>query len=271
MAESSLSLGYADYLWRVGDFLGWGRGAALGDTPYTTTQQAKLDDCVASGIRQFYFPPPAAPNESPYDWSFLHPVTTMTLQSGTQGFQLPDDFGGFEGVLTCLSGVSTTVPWPIRLHNESAIREAFAAATTATGPPVMCALNVLKGTTNNAGQRQQLLFYPLADQTYQVQFQYYVLPDYLSGSMPYVYGGAAHVETILESCLAIAEQRIDDMGGVHTEKFAQRLMASIGMDKKNKAEVFGYNGDRSDSKRYGFGKRAFMSFPLYTYNGSPFQ
>ena len=270
MAESTLALGYADYLWRVGNFLGWGKGAPNGDPAYSPSLQLMLDDCVSSGIRQFYFPPPLQPGGSAYDWSFIHPTTTMDLPPNAMVINLPDDFGGFEGCLTCSPGVSTTVPWPIRLHNEAAIREAFAKSPTATGPPVMCAINPLKGTTKFSGQREQLMFYPIADQDYQVQFQYYILPDYLTGTNPYVYGGASHVETVLESCLAIAEQRIDDIAGGHTGKFMERLAASIGMDRKNKAEVFGYNGDRSDQKNFSFGKRSWMSFPLYTYNGNSF-
>lgn len=269
MAESTLVLGYNDYIWRVGDFLGWGRGVLNGDVAYSTAEQARLDDCVASGIRQFYFPPPLQPGGSPYDWSFLHPVHTDTLATGASFISLPDDFGGFEGFLTCSPGVSTTVPWKVRLYNEANIREAFAKCPQASGPPTMCALNVLKGTTSVAGQRTQLLFYPLSDQTYQVQFQYYLLPDYLSGSNPYVYGGASHVETVLESCLSIAEQRLDNQPGVHTAKFMERLAASIGQDRKNKAEVFGYNGDRSDNHRRGWGRWP-ASFPLFTYNGGSF-
>ncbi len=269
MAESTLVLGYTDYVSYVSDYRGTGLGPAQGDQAYGKNEQTRLDRCVSSGIRQFYFPPPVPPATSAYDWSFLHPVTTMSLASGSNVISLPDDFGGFEGYLTCSPGVSTNVPWPIRLHNEAAVREAFARAPSATGPPTMCALNVLKGTTSIAGQRQQLLFFPLADQSYQVQFQYYLLPDYLSGSSPYVYGGAAHVETIKESCLAMAEQLYDNMVGLHSGKFMERLAASIGQDKKNKAEVFGYNADRSDRKTYGM--RGRLSYPLYTYNGQPFQ
>lgn len=226
-----------------------------------------LDDCVASGIRQFYFPPPLQQGGTPYDWSFMRPVVTLEIPLNAQAVQLPDDFGGFEGVIT-VKTPNTTRPFEVRLFNEGAVRQAYSNIPTASGPPTMAALSFLKGTTQQQGQRQQLAIYPAADQDYTVQFQYYLLPDYLTGNNPYVYGGAAHVETILESCLAIAEQRIDDLGGLHSGKFMERLAASIGMDRKNKAEVTGYNGDRSDGPLGNWNRH--QSFPANTYNGLPF-
>lgn len=269
MAESTLSLAYNDFISKVGTFLGWGRGAIFGETAYTTQQQALLDDCVASGIRQFYFPPPLHPGGATYSWSFLKPVATLDFPTGVQTIQLPEDFGGIEGEITILSTSSNTVPWPVRVFNEASVREEYAKCPDATGPPIMAALQSLKGVTKFSSSRMQMFLYPMADQAYQIQFQYYILPDYLTGNAPYVYGGAQHVETILESCLAIAEQRIDDMAGLHSGKFMERLSASVGMDGKNKAAVIGYNGDRSDSRsRLPWFRN--IQWGGCTYNGSTF-
>jgi hypothetical protein len=187
---------------------------------------------------------------------------------GNQTALLPEDFGGFEGEITVLS--PQTTGWtPIQLKNEGSIRQQYSLTATQTGRPLMAALQPLKGTTQYSGQRQQLYLFPQADQNYQLQFQYYILPDMLNGQSPFVYGGAAHVETILESCLAIAEQRYDDAVSVHTMKFAERLMASIGMDRKNKPQNLGYNGDRSDNARWD--RRIGLNFPRpATYMGQNF-
>ena len=61
------------------------------------------------------------------------------------------------------------------------------------------------------------------------------MPDYLSTPFPYAYGGAEHAETILESCLAVAELRLDDMAGPHNQQFMARLAASI---SRHSAAVF---------------------------------
>src|SRR5436190_13671644 len=95
--ESTLSLTLNDLSAEVGRFLGYGRGAAFQDAAWTKDQQAAIDSCVASGLRQFYFPPAVPPEISSYDWSFLKPVCTATFTQGASVVALPDDFGGFEG------------------------------------------------------------------------------------------------------------------------------------------------------------------------------
>ena len=56
-----------------------------------------------------------------------------------------------------------------------------------------------------------------------------------------------HAETILESCLAIAEQRMENQSGIHSQKFVERLTASVAHDKQYYTpERGGYNADRSD-------------------------
>jgi len=54
------------------------------------------------------------------------------------------------------------------------------------------------------------------------------------------------VETILASCLAVAEQRHDDMKGPMWQSFVERLTASVAYDARMKPERLGYNADRSD-------------------------
>ncbi len=246
MAESTLALAYAEVAAEVGSYLGFGRGTVYSDPAWSTQQQNMIDSCVKSGLRQFYFPPPIDGSGSTYDWSFLKPTTTLTLASGVATVALPDDFGGFEGTITVLS-TTGQVNWPIHLYNEGQIREAYSMNPTITGRPLQAALQPLKGTTGTTGQRFQLFFFPVPDQSYTIQFQYYLLTDYINGTISYAYGGMAHAETILESCLAIAEQRIDGSQTVHSSQFLQRLAASIGKDRQSKAQTLGYNRDGSDN------------------------
>lgn len=245
MAESTLSLAYNEVAAEVGSYLGFGRGVNYSDPAWSTQQQNMIDSCVKSGLRQFYFPPPVDGSGSTYDWSFLKPTATATLTVGVNTVALPDDFGGFEGVIT-VSPTNNQVTWPIYLYNEGQIREAYALNPIISGRPIQAALQPLKGTTGTTGQRFQLFFFPVPDMTYTIQFQYYLLADFINGTISYAYGGMAHAETILESCLAIAEQRIDGSQTVHSGQFMQRLAASIGKDRQYKAQKLGYNRDLSD-------------------------
>lgn len=245
--ESTLSLKKQDFEAKVGTFFGWGMGADAGDEEWDSRKTAVIRDCVESGLRQFYFPPPM--NGVPYDWSFLKPTSTLIVDADASTLEMPDDFGGFEGSITVSSPTSRTV-MAIQLVNEGIIREMYARSPSQTGVPQMAAVRPLKGTTLNAGQRSELYVFPIADQEYTIQFVYYILANFLDGTHPYAYGGMAHAETILESCLAIAEQRYDDAAGIHSSKFLERLAASIALDRRMKPQTGGRNWDRSDEVYY---------------------
>lgn len=242
--ESTLSLKKADFEAKVGVFLGYGRGANFGDSAWTARQEAVISDCVESGLRQFYFPPPIEGANS-FDWSFLKPYAFLTLPSGEFEVPLHDDFGGPEGQLTIDSGTGSN-PYKIPFQHEAKVKEAQAGSPNQTGRPLIVAVAPIKGTTARASQRFKLAVFPTADVTYSLAFAYYLVPDALTGVRPYCYGGAAHTETILESCLAIAEQRLDDAVSVHTMKFKERLAASIAFDRRLKPQRLGYNRDGSD-------------------------
>lgn len=270
MPEPTLALTYSDLLAEVGFHLGYGRGAAKGDTAFTARQQTTLDYVIKSGLRQFYYPPPLPGEKSSYDWSFLKPTATLTLQKGAQTVALPDDYGGFDGQVTIVPQGVTCQPWKIDWENEGRIRQRYAAYPSLVAPPRYVAQESLKGTTPNNGQRFQLYFFPTADQSYTLQVPYYVNPDYLTTANPYHYGGAQHAETVIQSCLAIAEQKLDDDRDVQQVKFMERLAASIAMDRKNKPQRLGYNADRSDRpENWRHGWQHWFA-PPSTYNGQSF-
>src|SRR5438445_2662553 len=189
MAESSLSLTITDLQAEVGSFLGWGMGsvAPYSDQAWTTFQAQRIKSNTASGLRRVYWPVPDD-NGPVYNWSFLHPVSTLTFVQGQQAIPLPDDFGGVEGEITLLS--ARGLLWlPIRLYNEGMVRDYYTRMPTTTGRPQFAAVTPLKGTSLNAGQRFQLLVWPLPDANYPFQVSYYVNPDFLDGARPFPLGG----------------------------------------------------------------------------------
>jgi len=260
MAEPNLNLTIEQIKSKLGSFAGWGRGNVLySDKAWSAKQQAEIDDAAQSGLRRFYFPAPVDDSGSSYNWSFLTPVSTVLLATGASTVLLPDDFGGIEGKLTIQTTSTTKQPWRIDWRNEGQIREMYAVTPTRSGCPMYAVVRPLKGTEVNRSQKWELFIFPLADKDYTIQLTYYVNPNYLDGTTPYAYGGAQHSETILESCLAVMEERLDDASNVHASAFASRLLASISMDRRNKPAKMGYNGDRSDNAnsvnqwRYGSG------------------
>lgn len=245
MAESSLSVAYWELAGEVGHFLGYGRGPKYENPEWTTDQWNSILSCLKSGLRNFYFPVSVDGTPSSYNWSFLTPTTSIDLTTGDNTTQLPDDYGNIEGTMTVASPINQ-VCWDIQFTGEGIIRERYAACQTLTGRPQMAAIRPVKGTEMKRGQRFEVIVWPIPDQAYTLQLRYYLLPEVLSGTLPYAYGGATHAETLLESCLAIAEERLDDTRSTHASKFKERLAASISMDRRSKPQNLGPNLDRSD-------------------------
>lgn len=233
--QPSLAAQFKDLQADVGFFLGYGRGADFGFEEWDDEQQAAITRSVKGGLRNFY--------HCGYDWSFLKPVATLTLTSGAQTVPLPDDFGGIEGRLTVtVAGSSGHVPIPLM----GDVRPFYAATPDMVGRPQRACIDPQRGTDATRGQRFDLFVFPQADQDYTLQFAYYVNPNYLTGAFPYAYGGAQHAETLLESCLAVAEKILDDQATIHAMEFKERLAVSMHLDRRNKPQHLGYNGDRSD-------------------------
>lgn len=254
--ESTLAAAYADLTGDVGHFLGYGRGSDNGDTAWTTAQAADVARAVKGGMRKFYF--------CDYDWSFLRPMATLTLVDGTVTVTLPDDFGGIEGkVIVSSSGDS--IGYTLDVGGIGAVYHAATLDPDAVGQPELMCVEPLKGTTHLAGQRSQLRFFPTPDQDYTIQATYYLNPNYLTGSLPYAYGGPQHAETLLEACLSVAELIKDDTVGIHAFEFDKRLQISKDIDRRNKPQHMGYNLDRSDC-RQGM-TRGSVYQPVVTFNG----
>ena len=229
---------YSDLTGDVGHFLGYGRGEDNGDVAWDDRQQANVDRCVKGGLRKFY--------HCGHDWSFLKPTATLTLASGSSLVTLPDDCGGIEGRIAVSISGGSSVCVALSVGSVGQVYEQEARYPETTGQPQFCCVEATKGTTQQKGQNQRLHVWPEADQAYTLKFAYYVNPDYLSGSFPYAYGGPQHAETLLESCLAVAEKILDDKADVHAMEFKECLQSSIDIDRRLKPQTLGYNGDRSD-------------------------
>ena len=236
----SLSVGYNELQKAIGRYLGYGRNVYGPDDG--SDEWADIEDCIKSGLRQFYAPPILPGQQGSHHWSFLKPVTELSLIATIADYDLPADFGGIDGDLTYPPSAASRA---VVIVSESAIRT-LRQNSPQTGNPTHAATRP-KTTDGVAGQVFEILFWPTPQSDSPLSYRYYVAPTALSHTNPYPYGPAAHSETILESCLSIAEQRLNDEKGIHWEKFLERLSASIQFDRKTSGPDFlGYNADRSD-------------------------
>lgn len=236
--NANLSLGVSDIRDQIADFLGYGPSYS----DLSTAEQNAVDIVRRRGERQFYYPEPMREGMSVHQWSFMRPMFTFDTTEDEWQYLLPPQFGGIEGDIT-FTNQDQIYP-PIRSVLEEKIRRQRAISES-TGKPVWYAIVSLEHEAAKE-QRQQLWLYPTPDDAYPVEFRMIVNPFSMETNGPWPYGGTAHAETILASCLAIAELSRDGKIGEQREYYMRRLAVSVSIDSQNsEPEILGYNGDGS--------------------------
>ncbi len=223
MATHSLALTFDQIRERIGDK--WGYGDVI--TDWSEEEARRIERIVQDGVDWFL-------NGSSYDWSFLRPVATLTIPTDSNEVVLPAEFGYALGDIFFESNIGAN---EIAIQNAGQILLMRQQDENTTGRPQYAAIDTrAPGETHT--QRSFLMVWPTTDQAYTVSLRYSVLAEALSTKNPYPYGGPAHSQTILQACLAKAEQR-DGMIGVHTQLYQAALEASKDFDRRVKAQTLG--------------------------------
>ena len=282
----SLALQLSDLATETGNYLGFGRTAtnwqgwdinnlyipaAVGSVGGNDTQLGWIMACIQAGLRQFYFPKPVDGGPIAHKWSFLTQQRSLTVVANQTTYDLPEDFNGLESEFTYQPTAAQFCT--VKRYGIGQVMRFLEQYLSTTSPPQYCAL-VPKASQGVAGQRWEIWFAPIPDTTYILTASWNITPLAISAQYPYPLGGAMHGETILESCLAVAESRFQDEQTNHRAAFQERLQASITVDiRDNKPAYLGYNGDRSD---FAPGYGAWAPWGTYfspiigaTYDGQP--
>lgn len=245
MSESSLSLGYPDFAAAVGRFMGFGGTSGA----WSSDETDIIDDIVQSGVRRFYFPAPTPEAPSGYRWSFVFIDATQALIAADYDYDAPDSFGGMVSPFTFAT--ADTGYFALTKVSEAQIRvwQQSGGAST-SGPPRYFAVRP-RDSGGTTGQRHEFLFWPTPDGVYTLQYTHMALISKISTGAPYPLGGMAHCETILESCLAVAEERHDGEKGIHAAAYVERLAASIALDINTQGvDSFGIAGDGGEVRMF---------------------
>ena len=255
MSESTLSLSWTELQQEVGYFLGY--GCTIEN--WSTAQATKVANYVHSGIRRVYYPPDA----NGYEWSFLRPTESLDITSDAADYDLPDDFGRLVGNLHYAADECKR---PIRIIAVASVLD-LRSRSDEQSVPYIAAIRY-KSSTGATGQRQEILFYPKPDDSYTLSYSYEAYTGKLSDTVLYPLGGMHLSELYLESCLAVAEQRVDNEVGLHTRAWQALLQDAIARDRKKGAQLYGPMGhQKSTTARIRHGDTG-STYPL-TYKGLP--
>lgn len=220
---------YGTYKWltrEVGNYLGY----TYHPGTWSYEQERRVNSIVQSGLYNFYVPPVFGSDDQPYQWTFMLPTATIAILNADIDYDLPADFGGLM-IDPSYAGGSTQNR--LEIVTPGHLR-ALQGAASSTGAPKYIAMRP-KAVALTAEQAWEAIVFPTPDAGYTLSYQYQVNPAAASTTNLHPLGTRVHSETILSSCLSIAEQRKLSKEDYWHAQFMKRLGASIQYDRKIRA------------------------------------
>jgi hypothetical protein len=157
-------------------------------------------------------------------------------------YDLPDNFGRMVGTFH--------YPEVAYRHTISVIPASrlldMRAYSNLSDDPIYCATRY-KSDDGSGGQRQEVLFFPTPNKDWTLSYEYEAYNGALTTAFPYPLGGMQLAEVYLESCLSVAESRINDEIGIHTQQFTALLTDAVMRDRKRGAQRYGQMGNMEKS------------------------
>lgn len=249
-------------------------GRQLGYGPHQAgwnhKQASEVAVALETGLRKFYAPP-VLPNESySWEWSFLCPLGSIVTNDEAYTYDLPDGFVTLAGPLTFAPGDGIICP-PVQVVAEYQLRVQLQRATAA-GRPLLAAVRP-KPVNSGGTAGYEIQVWPQPDDAYELSFRYQVNPAGLPNEACLPYGGQQHAQTIIEACLAAAEEMTGTINGPHAAKFMECLIASVSVDRRLAPETLGYNRDLSDRPKHPLSGEPYWTWHdcdanVVTYNGN---
>jgi len=183
---------------------------------------------------------------------------TPSEVADTSKYDLPDDLGRIVG---SIHFPANEYRRSIEIVSIGHILE-MRAINAFTSTPIYAGIRY-KTSDGSGGQRQEILLFPQPDQNWTLSYEYEAYNSALSDSYPYPLGGMQLAELYIESCLAVAESRLNDEIGNHTSQYQALLIDAIERDKKHDPRSYGQMGHVEDIHhrrgRYG---AAYSKFPI---------
>lgn len=215
---------------RVCHFLGYGASYSAA----TATRQSDTALVVRDGLRNFY---------NARRWLFMRPLRAVTTDAYSTALDADIAAVHGDGYLIGADGhydfpvIQTSSTRLINMreqHPESTTRPRYFAVTP----------SIVETTTGNE-LTTLLLLYPEPSEEVTMTFRAMLRLSDIDNSV--LIGSDLHADVMIEACLSLAEQRRDDVSGIHTMQYEQKLEAA----KLRDADQFGgsyvgYMGDASD-------------------------
>lgn len=182
-------------------------------------------------------------------------------------YDLPDDFGRFASSLHFEA--DQHLP-SVRLVSISRVLS-LRATQTLTGDPRLAAVRFKSATPAAIGSRQEVMFFPTPDNEHTLSYEYEAYSGKLTEALPYPLGGMQMAEVYIESCLNVAEIRMNDVAGFHGQEFNRLLVDAIARDRKRSTQNYGQmsQGEYRDYDDFMFRRGWGAGTYPVSFNGTP--
>lgn len=230
---------------------------------WSNDQEQEANLAIDTGLRNFYNPVQVLGRASVHEWSFLAPTETMVTVANQITVDMPPGFAMLDGPMFYRPSTTAMGPAVQEVSEQHILGQL--AQVERTGQPTEVACRVK--SPDAQGTRYELLFWPIPDDAYEISFKYRASPALLQADEDYPLGGAIHAQTIIEACMAAAEE-LRGVKGLHGKLFRERLAASVARDQQAASpETLGYGYDRSDRPMDPYGLTFHdCSYNTVTYN-----
>jgi hypothetical protein len=223
---------------RIGIQLGIGPHQAA----WNHSEQQTVKLILETGLRKFYGPKVLPGERYAHNWSFLKPVKAMTLVSGQYKYDFPEGFVMLDGEEIVYEPGTAIIYPPIKRVAERQVAANLQLNHASSRPQWMAYRP--KAFDEATGTRYEAVFWPVPDQEYVINYRCILNPTVMSEETTLPLGSPMDAQTLLEACLAAAEE-IQGKLGLHSKLFDDCLAASISRDRKaGSADSLGFNVDR---------------------------
>lgn len=236
MLDTELRTSYSKLQSELGFWLGYGRGAEFSEVAWDAYTTRTLVSLIEGALRRVY---------TAHKWLFLKPNTEFTLASGANTIPMPLDWAGHESEAILQldsSGAAPycTIPWV----GPQRVRVMLGEFPSVTGPPEMIAEEMLRGVKVDLPQQGQLIVYPVADQAYTLNIEYYMMPPAALAKLPYVYGGPQYSQLFIDACLCEGQNLLFGRLGDRQAIYNESLAVAVELDMRQKPRNLGLNTTR---------------------------
>ncbi|GIW59961.1 MAG: hypothetical protein KatS3mg087_1027 [Patescibacteria group bacterium] len=233
---TALAVTFDDLRRELGRFIGWGRDFSK----WTEDQITDANDIIKSAMRRIYWPTDTNLGIVDYQWSFLQSTAIINGKAGIDSYKMPDDFGDVVGKVYFKNQQAYPPLDVITASDMLRLKSRFVI----NGIPKNVSFT-MERTDGTKEQSWVMIVYPTPQADYDFWMRYNISPNYLLDSTrQYPIGGAQFSELFIEAVLAVAEERLLDLPGLHSQRFQLELASAIKRDSRNNvAETFGYVDD----------------------------